>query len=62
MTDATFNLLQLESRPNWYDHLAAAEQAMRQQEADWAIRKEYEWDGDDGFLKTLTTRMRMCTR
>lgn len=23
MTDPAFNLLQLERRPNWYDHLAA---------------------------------------
>jgi len=48
MTDANFNLLQLEQRPNWYDHLDQAEQAMAQAQGDWAVRKEYGWDGDDG--------------
>ena len=28
MTDPSFNLLQLEQRPNWYDHLHSAEAAM----------------------------------
>ena len=48
MTDAKFNLLQLEQRPNWYDHLDQVEQAMAQAQADWAVRKEYGWDGDEG--------------
>lgn len=48
MTDTQFNLLQLKQRPNWYDHLDQVEQAMAQAQADWAIRKDYGWDGDDG--------------
>ena len=48
MTDAKFNLLQLEQRPNWYDHLDQVEQAMAQAQADWALRQEYGWDGDEG--------------
>ena len=48
MTDATFNLQQLETRPNWYEHLSDVERAMRQSDDDWAIRKDYGWDGDDG--------------
>ena len=48
MTDAAFNLQQLESRPNWYEHLSDVERAMRQSDDDWAIRKDYGWDGDDG--------------
>lgn len=48
MNDAAFNLLQLEQRPNWYQHLGAVEAAMRHEEEAWAIRKDYGWDGDDG--------------
>jgi hypothetical protein len=48
MTDAAFNLQQLETRPNWYEHLSDVERAMRQSDDDWAIRKDYGWDGDDG--------------
>jgi hypothetical protein len=48
VTDCQFNLLQLEARPNWYDHLEAAENAMRQEQAAWNIRQEYGWDGDEG--------------
>lgn len=48
MTDAAFNLLQLEQRPNWYDHLDKVEQAMADEEAAWAVRRDYGWDGDEG--------------
>ena len=48
MTDAAFNLQQLESRPNWYEHLSDVERAMRKSADDWAIRQDYGWDGDDG--------------
>ena len=48
MTDTQFNLRQLEQRPNWYDHLDQVEQAMAQAQADWAVRQEYGWDGDEG--------------
>jgi hypothetical protein len=48
MTNAAFNLLQLEERPNWYEHLGAVEQAMRQADEDWQIRQDFGWDGDDG--------------
>ena len=48
MTDAAFNLLQLQRYPNWYDHLDQVERAMKQEQDDWAVRREYGWDGDDG--------------
>jgi hypothetical protein len=48
MTDAAFNLQQLESRPNWYEHLSDVERAMRSAADAWAIRKDYGWEGDDG--------------
>lgn len=48
MTDAAFNLQQLETRPNWYEHLSDVERAMRQAEDEWAVRRDYGWEGDDG--------------
>ena len=48
MTDAAFNLLQLEQRPNWYDYLDQVERAMADEEEAWAVRRDYGWDGDDG--------------
>ena len=48
MTDAAFNLQQLESRPNWYDHIWDVENAMRQAAEAWAVRQDYGWEGDDG--------------
>lgn len=45
---AKFNLAMTQIHPNWYEHLDAAEAAMRQSDADWAVRQEYGWDGDDG--------------
>ncbi len=48
MTDAAFNLQQLENRPDWYEHLGAVEAAMRQAAEAWAIRQDYGWEGDDG--------------
>lgn len=48
MTDAAFNLLQLEQRPNWYEHLDAVEAAMRHEQEVWQVRQDYGWEGDDG--------------
>ena len=48
MTDAAFNLLQLEQRPNWYDHIDQVERAMADEEETWSIRRSYGWEGDDG--------------
>jgi hypothetical protein len=48
MTDAAFNLQQLETRPNWYDHIGAVELAMGADYDKWSIRQDYGWDGDDG--------------
>ena len=48
MTDAAFNLQQLETRPNWYEHLSDVERAMRQAADEWAVRRDYGWEGDDG--------------
>ena len=48
MSDAHFNLLQLEQRPNWYEHLGAVEAAMRAEQDAWQIRSDYGWDGDEG--------------
>ena len=48
MTDAAFNLLQLERFPNWYDHLPQVDRAIKQAQDDWAVRRDYGWDGDDG--------------
>lgn len=48
MTDAAFNLQQLETRPNWYEHLSDVERAMRQAADEWAVRQDYGWEGDDG--------------
>ena len=47
-SSASFNLAMQQIHPNWYDHVDAAEAAMRQSEADWAVRADYGWDGDDG--------------
>ena len=48
MIDAAFNLLQLEQRPNWYEHLDSVEEAMRHEHEAWQMRQDYGWEGDDG--------------
>jgi hypothetical protein len=48
MTSSSFNLAMQQIHPNWYDHIDAVEAAMRQEQADWAVRADYGWDGDDG--------------
>ena len=48
MTDAAFNLQQLESRPNWYEHIGAVELAMGVDYEKWSVRQDYGWEGDDG--------------
>ena len=45
---ARFNLAMQQVHPTWYDHLDQVDAAMRQSEADWAVRYEYGWEGDDG--------------
>ena len=47
-TDATFNLLQLDQRPTWYDHLAAVEAAMRHESRIANARLAAGWAGDEG--------------
>jgi hypothetical protein len=46
--DATFNLMQVQARPNWYEHLPNVEEAMRKSYEDWAVRQDYGWSGDEG--------------
>lgn len=48
MTDATFNLLQLEQRPNWYSHLGAVEAAMAEERRIWDLRTAAGWSCDEG--------------
>jgi hypothetical protein len=45
---ASDNLLQLQARPTFYDHLPATERAMREESRIAAIRFAAGWDGDDG--------------
>jgi len=45
---ASFNLLQLQSKPNWYDHLDQVEAAMRWEDEKYAIRAEFGWHCDEG--------------
>lgn len=48
MTDPTFNLLQLERRPNWYDHLDQVEAAMTEQNRVYRLRFAAGWTCDEG--------------
>lgn len=48
MNDPTFNLLQLASRPNWYDHLSQVEAAMAEQDRIDGARWRAGWTGDEG--------------
>ena len=48
MTDHSFNLLQLERRPNWYDHLDAVENAMAAEDELYRIRWQAGWTCDEG--------------
>ena len=48
MNDPAFNLLQLELRPNWYDHLSAVEAAMAAQDRIDTARFRAGWSGDEG--------------
>ena len=48
MTDPSFNLLQLEQRPNWYAHLDSVEAAMRDQDRIDAARTAANWTADEG--------------
>ena len=38
MTDPSFNLAQLERRPNWYEHISAVENAMAAQDQLYRTR------------------------
>ena len=48
MNDPSFNLLQLERRPNWYDHLPQVEAAMAEESRVATARLAAGWDGDEG--------------
>lgn len=48
MTDPAFNLAQLATRPNWYDHLGQVEAAMAEQDRIARIRRAAGWDADEG--------------
>lgn len=48
MNDPAFNLLQLERRPNWYDHLPQVEAAMAEESRIALARHDAGWDGDEG--------------
>lgn len=48
LQNARFNLAMQQVHPTWYDHLDQVDTAMRQEEAAWAVRSDYGWDGDDG--------------
>jgi hypothetical protein len=48
MTDPSFNLLQLERHPNWYDHLPQVEAAMAAQAQTDAARRHAGWTLDEG--------------
>lgn len=50
MTDrsAAFNLLQLERRPNWYDHLSQVEAAMAEDDRVSRLRTAAGWTCDEG--------------
>jgi hypothetical protein len=48
MTDPTFNLAQLERRPNWYEHLPQVEAAMADERRTSAARCAAGWSCDEG--------------
>jgi len=48
MTDPAFDLAQLDSRPNWYDHLSQVEAAMADQYRTEELRRRAGWYADEG--------------
>ena len=42
------NLALLKTCPTWYEHEKQVLDAMRAAKADWSVRAEYGWDGDEG--------------
>jgi hypothetical protein len=48
MTDPSFNLLQLEQRPNWYEHISAVENAMAAEDQLYRTRWQAGWSCDEG--------------
>lgn len=48
MTDPAFDLAQLATRPNWYDHLDKVEAAIAAQDHVARIRRAAGWDADEG--------------
>jgi len=48
MNDPTFNLLQLEQRPNWYDHLDAVIAEMINDRRVSKARTAANWTADEG--------------
>jgi hypothetical protein len=47
-SDPSFNLAQLERRPNWYDHLGKVEAAIREEDRINTIRWQAGWTADEG--------------
>jgi hypothetical protein len=45
---ARFNLAMQQIHSNWYDHIDQVDAAMHQSAADWAVRHDYGWEGDEG--------------
>ncbi len=48
MNNHAFNLLQLEQRPNWYEHLSQVEAAMAHQDQVHRLRWRAGWTADEG--------------
>ena len=48
MNDPSFNLIRLERRPNWYDHLSQVEAAMAEESRVTTARFAAGWEGDEG--------------
>lgn len=48
MPDPTFNLLQLQQHPNWYDHIGQVEAAMAEEDRVYRLREAAGWTLDEG--------------
>lgn len=46
--DPSFNLAQLEQRPNWYEHLSSVENAMAAEDKLYRTRWQAGWSCDEG--------------
>ena len=64
MSDAAFNLSQLERRPNWYEHLGAIENAMAAEDQLYRTRWHRvcdHWVGAQQKCFTLTPSTKPAT-